>query len=194
MHDTPYPFSFDIKDPWMTKHYVKGNVNYAEVDIFVGAVFPEEYYLVSLTEDGLAMRYRKATPEMFGKIGRLESAMGRKWHEDDSRVVAHDDVVQIIRRKNKPVHLMNWGNNDCLLIPLPFKCVKKIKKDWHQYQTGVEIRKSRQYVSVLTCRIEAAEQRIQREKKGRVSVHDGDPTPGHEQESDSDDSSRGDID
>ena len=54
-----------------------------------------------MTEDGLNWLLHVATPEWFGETKRLKKAMDDKWHENDPRVVAHDDTVQEIRKTNK---------------------------------------------------------------------------------------------
>lgn len=179
------PYSFDRKDPSLTKKYCKKNINYAEVDFYVGGIQPEHHFQVDLIEGGNGLRYQKATPEMFGETARLKKDMGTKWHEDDTRVVAHDNTVQVVRKDDKPVHKMYWGDQDAQIVPLPFKCRGKIKKSWNYYKTGTVIRNHQQYVAILTCRIEAAEQRNAREKKGKVSIHDDDLSLSSE-ESDSD--------
>lgn len=183
INDKSCPYSFDQKDPWLLKVYTKSNVNYAEVDFFAGAVFSEGSFIMDLVKNGHGMRYRKSTPSMFGEVARLKKDMGRRWHHDDTRVVAHDDTVQVIRAKDKPVHDMHWGREDCLVVPLPFRCRGKIKKSWHYYRSGISVKNNQQYIAVLTCRVEAAEQRSEKEKKGRIAIHDDDP---EEEESDSD--------
>lgn len=184
------PYSFDRVDPWFTKQYCKKNINYAEVDFFVGGVQPEGFFQVDLVEDGNSLRYQKATPDMFGETSRLKKAQKSKWHSDDTRVVAHDNTVQMVRKNDKPKQKMNWGKCDAEVVPLPFRCRGKIKKSWDYYNTSFKIKGHQQYIAILTCRVEAAEQRNEREKKGKVSIHDDDLSQSSE-ESDSDSESDG---
>lgn len=103
-----------------------------------------------------------------------------------TRVIGHDDTTQKIRHNDKVLHNMNWGGKDAQVVP---KCVGKIKKSWHYYPTGITIKEHKQFVSILTCRVEAADQRTERERRGKVNIYDDDAfdTGGEESDSEADD-------
>jgi len=86
---------------------------------------------------------------------------------------------------------MKWGDEDAQIVQLPFRCRGKIKKSWHYYSTGEIVKGHNQYVAILTCRVEAWEQRTEREKKGRVSIYDNGDLGMNAEESDSDASQGG---
>ena len=178
-------YNFDNKDSEFVKEFTKGGTDYVEVDVFVGgAIFDEYSILVNLTKDGNGMEYRKSTPEMFGETARLQTVMGRRWNPDDSRAMSHDNTTQIIRKNDKAVHHMHWGKPQ--VIPLPVKCVGKIKRTWNNFSTGKVINGHVQYISILTCRVKAAVQRTEREKRAAVNTFDGGHMGMDDQDSDSD--------
>ena len=123
---------------------------------------------------------------MFGEVYRLKTEMGQyKYFEDDTRVVAHDDTVQDIRQNRKAVNKMFWGDKNIQIVALPEKCKGKIKSDWNHYPSGVVYNDQRQYYLILTCCVMTERQRSEREKLGRVRVHDNEE-PDESIESDSD--------
>jgi len=46
------------------------------VDFFVGALITEDFINVEFVNDGMAIQYQKATPQMFGEVSRLKTEMG----------------------------------------------------------------------------------------------------------------------
>lgn len=178
------PYSFDTVDPTKVTKYCKKNTNYAEVNLFPGQVMGDDAVDVELIADGRKLRYQKSTPSLFGDTSWLKKSMGNAHHEDDSRVVAHDNATQVIRQNDKPKHKKNWGApENAQVIDLPFQCRGDIKTKWDFFKSGEVVNGQTQYVSILTCRIEAADQRKERAKNSKVVVHDDDLS---EDEDDSD--------
>ena len=84
----------------MQKNFTKNKKDWAELEFLVMPL-DLDHFRINLTEDGLNCSLHVATPEWFGETKRLKKAMDDKWHENDPRVVAHDDTVQEIRKTNK---------------------------------------------------------------------------------------------
>lgn len=126
---------------------------------FVGSPVPENLIHVDFVNDGMAIRYQKATPQMFGEVSRLKTEMGQyKYFEDDTRVVAHDDTVQDIRQNSKAVNRMFWGDKNIQIVALPEKCKGKIKLDWKNYSSYMACNGQSQYYLVLTFRVTTEKQ------------------------------------
>mmetsp|Transcript_14666 Transcript_14666/g.26497 ORF Transcript_14666/g.26497 Transcript_14666/m.26497 type:complete len:205 (-) Transcript_14666:205-819(-) len=165
LEDNFKSYNFNTTDPTFFRKFTKKNVNYVEVDFFVGALITEDFINVEFVNDGMAIQYQKATPQMFGEVSRLKIEMGqRKFHPDDSRVVAHDDTVQDIRRNEKAVNKLFWGDKDTQIVALPEKCKGKIRKEWNNYSSGGIVNGNRQFFLILTCRMETEQQRSKKAK------------------------------
>ncbi len=66
-----------------------------------------------------------------------------------------------------------WCNDeDAQVIDLPVPCRWMIHKSYPLHPTGQLIRNQTQYRMIMTCRVECANQRTHRERKGKVTVYD----------------------
>jgi hypothetical protein len=82
-------------DGYIEKLYCQNFTDYVEVDIHVAGVLKEHSYKVELSTDGLNLIWRRAIPDYFFESKRMITQLGRAYqhHPDESRVIAHDDVV-----------------------------------------------------------------------------------------------------
>lgn len=147
--------------------------DYTEVDIKIGQPIPEDYISVALSSDGRRITYHKATHEMFGEADRMKMDMGSKYRPDNPRVLAHDDTCQMIRATCKAKDGKFWpADEDMQIIELHEKCRGMVMKKFQVYPTKFRIKNQTQYVMIMTLRVELENQRIRREKKGKLEIHD----------------------
>ncbi len=92
------PYSMKTLDGYMVKPYTQKFVDYVEVDIHVAGPVPEHAYEAKLSEDGMSLIWRRAIPEFFFESKWMVSMLKKAYHSDDSHVIAHDNVVQQIRK------------------------------------------------------------------------------------------------
>jgi len=170
-------FSFKRTDPVFDRPNVSieqhGEMkDYYEVDVLVGTPVREDSISLTLAPDGRQIHYKKATPEMFGEVDRMKKDMGGSYRRDHPRVLAHDATCQMIRSTCKAKDGKFWpADEDTQIIELNDKCRGAIAKKFSVYPTKFAIDSNVQYNMVMTLRIELDNQRVHREKKGKIEVH-----------------------
>jgi hypothetical protein len=92
------PYSMKTLDGYMVKPYTQNFVDYVEVDIHIAGQLPEHAYKAELSEDGMSLIRRRAIPEFFFESKQMVSMLKKAYHSDNSRVIAHDNIVQQIRK------------------------------------------------------------------------------------------------
>jgi hypothetical protein len=80
----------------MIKPYCQNFTDYVEVDIHVAGVLKENLYKVELSTYGKSLIWKRAVPDYFFKSKRMQTQLGQAYHPNQLRVIAHNDVVQII--------------------------------------------------------------------------------------------------
>ena len=160
-------FSFEQKSSWVQKDFTKNKKDWAEIEFLVMPL-DLDHFRINLTEDGLNCSLHVATPEWFGETKRLKKAMDDKWHENDPRVVAHDDTVQEIRKTNKAKDKKFWGGEP-QVVPLPFKCEGRVVKAWNFHPIG-DVGGQTQYALIISLFFKKAIKRVEKEKAGRISI------------------------
>ncbi len=116
-------FSMKMLDGYMVKPYCQKYTDFVEVDVHVAGVLKEHAYKVDLSTDGLRLIWRRAIPDYFFESKRIMDKLKGAYHPDESRVVAHDDVVQQIRKggtENNGVHFA--PEEDAMVIQLGVVC------------------------------------------------------------------------
>ena len=109
---------------------------------------------------------------MFGETGRMKVELGQKYRADKPRVLAHDNMCQMICTTCKAKDGKFWPiDEDMQNIDLPGKCRGMIKKKFNVYPTKFNLNGQTQYVMIMTLRIELDKQQICREKKGKIEVY-----------------------
>ena len=171
-------FSAQCIDPIFIRPRVPHNEwgevkDYTEVDIMLGQAIPEDNITVTLSPDGRHIYYKKATHEMFGEADRMKLDVGKKeYRADNPRVLAHDDTCQEIRTMCKAVDGKFWPTDEeRQIIELHDKCRGMIMKKFNIYPTKYRVNGVTQFTMIVTLRIELENQRVRREKKGKVEVH-----------------------
>ncbi len=84
-------------DGYIVKPYTHRFVDYVEVDIHVAGPLPEHGYKVELCANGWSLIWRRAIPEYFFESKRMVNMLKNSYHPTDSRVIAHNNIVQKIR-------------------------------------------------------------------------------------------------
>ena len=168
------PYSMVTLDGYMVKPYCQKFTDHVEVDIHIAGVLKDHSYKVELSTDGLALIWKRATPDYVFESKRMITQLGRGYHPDESRVIAHDDVVQQIRKggtENNGVHFAPEA--DAMVIQLGVVCtgtvrvkefLKKIDEVIHGGHTHF------QFNTVYSCKVQVMLQRTIAKKKAWQSV------------------------
>ena len=101
------PYSMMTLEGYMVKPYTHRFVDYVEVDIPVAGPLPEHAYKLELCENGKSLIWRRAIPYYFFESKWMVSMLKNQFHPNNSGVIAHDSIVQQIRRggtKTKGLH------------------------------------------------------------------------------------------
>ena len=106
-------------DGYMVKKYCQKFADFVEVDFHVAGVLPKHGYKVELSLDGLIMIWMRAIPAYFFESKRMGSMLGRNFNPDESRIIAHDDVVQQIRNGGTENNRLHFApEEDAMMVQL----------------------------------------------------------------------------
>ena len=117
-------------------------------------------YRFALAEDGMTISFSQGTSEICFDEGRLRGVMGAKFDESSSRVIAYSNAVQAMHRDKviPDATGMYWGAPQ--VIRLQEKCTGTPVVDLFPYRTSEKINGSRQYNTIVHCRVQLAVQRV----------------------------------
>jgi hypothetical protein len=122
------PYSMKTLDGYMVKPYTQKFVDYVEVDIHVAGLLQEHGYKAELSEDGMSLIWRRAISEFFFESKRMVSMLKKAYHSEDSHVVAHDNIVQQIRKggtESKGLHFA--AEEDDMIVQLGVECTGNVR-------------------------------------------------------------------
>ncbi len=185
------PYSMKTLDGYMVKPYTQKFIDYVEVDIHVAGPLPEHAYRAELSEDGMSLIWRRAIPEFFFESKRMVSMLKKAYHSDDSRVIAHDNVVQQIWKggtESKGLHFS--PEEDAMIVQLGVECMGNVRvKETLQKVGKVEYNGSAHYQfnSIYSCKVQMMKVQTTERKKARRSVHVDIDKCSEEENSDGDD-------
>ena len=168
------PYSVTTNDVFIVKNYTHKFKDYCEVDIFVNGVLPRDGYKAELSEDGMSLKWRKGIPDYFYETKRMMTMLGKEYHPNDTRVIAHDNVVQQIRRggtENQGLHFA--GDEQAQIIQLNFRCTgnPRVKESLQRCEELIVSGNTHfQFNTIYTCRMLAMEQRSAQKKKAMRTV------------------------
>ena len=100
--------------------------------------------------------------------------LGNQYHPNDTRVIAHDNVVQQIRRggtENQGLHFA--GEEQAQIVPLEVRCTGDPRvKETLQKSDEVIVggHKHYQFNTIYSCKLQAMEQRSAQKKTAVCSV------------------------
>ena len=128
-------------------------------------------------KDGMAMMFKRSIPTFFYKSKRMKAKLGADYHANDTRVIAHDNVVQQIRwhisEENQGFH---FGSDDeAQIVPLNVRCIGHVKMREHcqkVHELVVGNNMHYQYATIITCTAKVMEQRSAQKKIVRRSFMD----------------------
>jgi len=83
------------------------HTDFIEVDFLAMGFVPREGYKVYFFVGNKSIAIRRPTPESFLETSRLQILM-KDFHANHSLVVAHDNVVQLVRKKLSAIQGMHW--------------------------------------------------------------------------------------
>ena len=133
----------------------------------------KESFVVGLSHDGLFATLHQATPEVFRENKRMRLQMRDKYKKNDSRVIAHNEVVQEIRLHDKAKDHKNWGD-ELQRVKLPFKSEGTVRKKW-SYHPTVMVNGQQQYRLVLSLFCRGVKKMIVKEKDGEDIICEAPP-------------------
>jgi len=168
------PYSVTTSDVFIVKDYTHKFKDYCEVDIFVNGVLPPDGYKAELSEDGMSLKWRKGIPDYFYETKRMMTMLGKEYHPNDTRVIAHDNVVQQIRRggtENQGLHFA--GDEQAQIMQLNFRCTgnPRVKESLQRCEEVIVGGNTHfQFNTIYTCRMLAMEQRSAQKKKAMRTV------------------------
>jgi hypothetical protein len=134
----------------------------------------EHAYKVDLSTDGLRLIWRRTIPDYFFESKRMMDMMKGAYHPDESHVVAHDNVVQQIRKggaENNGVHFA--PEEDGMVIQLGVVCtsnvlvkefLKKVDKIIYNGHTHF------QFNTIYSCKVRVMLVRTTAKKKARRAI------------------------
>jgi hypothetical protein len=170
----PMPYSVTTGDGYIVKYYTHKFKDYVEVEFFVNGVLPQHGYKAELSEDGMSLKWRKGIPDYFFESKRMLIMLGNQYHHNDTCVIAHDNVVQQIRRggtENQGLHFAS--EEQAQIVPLEVRCtgnprVKETLQKCDKVVVGGNTHY--QFNSIYSCKLQAMEQRSAQKKKAVRSV------------------------
>jgi hypothetical protein len=124
------PYSMKTLDGYMVKPYTQKFVDCVEVDIHVAGPLPEHVYKAKLSEDGMSLIWRRAIPEpeFFFESKWMVSMLKKAYHSDDSRVIAHDNVMQQIRKEGAESRGLHFApDEDAMIVQLGVECTGNVR-------------------------------------------------------------------
>jgi hypothetical protein len=137
-------------------------------------VLKEHAYKVDLSTDGLRLIWRHAIPNYFFESKRMMDMLKGVYHLDESRVVAHDNVVQRIWKggmENNGVHFT--PKEDVMVIQLGVVCtgnvrvkefLKKVDEVIYSEHTHF------QFNTIYSCKVRVIMVRTTAKKKARRAI------------------------
>jgi hypothetical protein len=171
-------FSMATLDGYMVKKYCQRFADFVEVDFHVAGVLVKHGYKVELSPDGLIMIWRRAIPAYFFESKRMASMLGRNFNPDESRIIAHDDVVQQIRNggtENNGLHFA--PEEDAMTVQLGVVCTGtvRVKETLNKVDEIVHAGQTHnQYNTIFSCRVKVMKERTVQKRQARRAVLDDD--------------------
>ena len=168
------PYSVLTLDGCMVKRYARGSNDWVVVEIYIPGVIEENEYSTELSEDGKNMFFKRAIPAYFLENKRLKKMLGNAYHIHDSRVIAHDNVVQQVRKRETENNGLIFAAA-AQIIPLDAVCTGSVvvKVDL-QKEGEVETKDGTvhfQFSSILSCKVLVMAQRTKEKKKAKRTIH-----------------------
>jgi hypothetical protein len=138
----------------------------------------------------MAIVWKRAIPDYFCESKRMAKMMGNAYHPNDSRMIAHDNVVQLIRKggtENQGLHFAKDG--EAQIVPLGVRCtgnptVKESMQKVNELVAGGVTHY--QFATIYVAKVRVMEQRSMQKKKPRRSIFVDDYELGLASASDSD--------
>jgi len=179
------PFLLSVRDVTISRHFIQEGVRYVEVDFQIPGVPIKDAVQVDLK--GKVLRIKRGTPSFFFETKRLRKSMGKNFHPNDTKFVAHDAAVQVFRAQTTPIGgLVFPDDKDCQTVTLPFECTNPITMtiqqhricDVNQVVAGVGGARDTtyshaQFATTITCRMRTTEQGTVAKQRVSVDIQEG---------------------
>ncbi len=135
----------------------------------------EHAYKVELSTDGLSMIWRRAIPNSFIESKQMMEMLKGAYHPDKLRVIAHDNVVQLIRKggtENNGVHFA--PKEDAMVIRLGDVCTGTVRVKEFLKKVDEVIHSEHmhfQFNTIYSCKVRVMLQRTTAKKKARHAIN-----------------------
>jgi hypothetical protein len=146
----------------------------SKVDVHVAGVLKEHAYKVDLSTDGLRLIWRRAIPDYFFESKRMMDMLKGAYHPNKLRVVAHDNVLQQIRkgeRENNGVHFA--PKEDAMVIQLGVVCTVNVRVKEFLKKVDEVIYNGHmhfQFNTIYSCKVGVMLVRTTTKKKARRAI------------------------
>jgi hypothetical protein len=170
----PKPYSLSNNDPYMVKYYTHKFVDFVEVDFYVAGVLPQHGYKAELGADGMSLKWRRSIFDYFFESKRMIFMLGDAYNHSDSRVIAHDNVVQQVRKggtENQGLHFAS--ESEAQIVPFDVRCTgnPRVKETLQKHDVVVVGGHSHyQFYTIYSCKVRTMDQRSTQKKKARRSI------------------------
>jgi hypothetical protein len=117
----------------------------------------------------------EGNPRVFFESKWMVSMLKKAYHSDNSRVIAHDNVVQQIRRggtESKGLHFA--AEEDAMIVQLGVECTSNVRvKETLQKVDKVVYNGSANYQfnTIYSCKVQTMKLQTTEKKKARQFVH-----------------------
>ena len=187
------PYSMKTTDGFMVKAYCQQLINFVEIDVHVAGVLKPQGFKIELSSDGLSLIWSRAIPAYFFESKRMVSMLKNSYHPNDSRVIAHDNVVQQIRTggtESKGLHFA--AAEDAMIVQLGVVCTGNVRVTEDLKKIGEVVYSGHTHfqfntIYTYTCRVKTMKEQTTQKRRVRRVVHDSDEDLSEEENSDEDD-------
>ncbi len=166
------PYSMTTLDGYIVKPYTHRFVDFVEVNIHVAGPLSEHAYKAKLSENGMSLIRRRAIPDYFFESKWMVSMLKTVYHPKDTRVIAHDNVVQHIRKggtESKGLHFA--AEEDAMIVPLGVVCTGNVRVTEDLKKMGKVVYAGHTHFQlnmIYSCRVRTMKLRTMQKKKGEA--------------------------
>lgn len=162
-------YNVNMLDGWCCVKYLDGEFDFFFIEFHINGVIPEGGYKVVFADDGLSVKFKRAIHILCFAKHHLKSIMGDKYNDAHSLVTAVDvNADQMRKDKVEQSGDYYWGAEQ--VVHLKERCTGTPTIKYVEYYNGNKVGKYKQYNSVVTCKVQVADQRMNSMKAVSRSV------------------------
>ena len=162
-------YDVNMSDGWCCVKYLDGEYDYYFLEFHINGVIPEGGYKVVFADDGCSVKFKRAIHMLCFSKHHLKSIMEDKYNDAHSLVTAVDvNADQMRKDKVEQSGDYYWGAEQ--VVHLKERCTGTPTINYVEYYNGNKVGKYKQYNSVVTCKVQVADQRMNSMKAVSRSV------------------------